>query len=110
MHTQVASRLVVTSSAKQYTQAVSMDGGNAIYVDVTAFTVTGGTVRITVQEGNDLDNWTTLTGTGSTLDLTAAGYGTLTRTAIAAQYVRLQIEQVTSGTGVLAAGINVSNL
>ena len=111
MYFQVASKLVVTNSGgKQYSQAVDMAGGNAIYVEATAFNITSGSLRLTVQEGNDLENWSDVTVANSTLTFTAANYGTLKVTSIAAQYVRLVYEQATSGTGIVGAGVNVANL
>ncbi len=104
MYFQVASKLVV-ASGDRFSQAVSMAGGNAVLVDLTLYN--GGTCKVYVQEGNDLQNWLDVDTTPATLAI--AEYETLKKGTIAAQYVRLRYEP-TTGTCVLAAGINVANL
>lgn len=102
MYYEVASKMVVVSGTA-YTQAVSMEGANAVMVEMTNFGGAAGTA--TIQEGNDLENWST-TGTGA---IPASGYGTVKGTAIASRYVRLMI--VAGATPViLGAGINTKSL
>ncbi len=111
MYFQVASKLAVTNAALQYSQAVGMAGGNAVYVETVAFKLPSpGTLRVLVQQGNDLENWESIDVAGSTLNLTAIGYGTLKVTGIASQYVRLSYECFGTGSAIAGAGINVANL
>lgn len=107
MYYNVASRLAVSTSAVQYSQAVSMAGANAILVDATAFSVSGTNVSISAEEGNDLENWSTLSGT---LALTAASYGTLKVGSVSGQYVRLKYQQTGGTVSAVSAGINTSQL
>jgi hypothetical protein len=103
MYYQVATKLAV-SSADQFSQAVGMEGANAAYVEFTVFAAgTGGTVGL--QEGNDLENWADRADVASA---GAAGYGTLRVGTISARYVRLRYRAPTSGTFIIAAGINTS--
>lgn len=107
MYYNVASRLAVSTSAVQYSQAVSMAGANAILVDATAFSVSGTNVSISAEVGNDLENWSTLSGT---LALTGPSYGTLKVGSVAGQYVRLKYEQTGGSVSVVSAGINTAQL
>ncbi|HSR71539.1 MAG TPA: hypothetical protein VLL72_04080 [Kiloniellales bacterium] len=104
MYTQVSSKLAVAASGTEYSQAVSMAGGNAIAVEATIFS---GTMTVKYQESNDLQNWTAAADLSPAISGSAgAYYGDAT--GIAAQYVRLQYDA--SAAGVVAAGINVAKL
>jgi hypothetical protein len=111
MYTQVASKLVLEAedAAVQYSQAVSMNGGNAIFVEVTVFNQ-GSTdvVEVMPEVGNDLQNWQDT----SSVPITGVDYKTKQLTGIAAQYVRLKYlrGESPSQKAVVAAGINVANL
>jgi hypothetical protein len=103
----VASKLVVTVETTQYSQAVSMAGGNAVFVEMTQFAESAG-CDVTVEQGNDLENWEPIAG-GPHLQLSGADYKSKHLTQIAAQYVRLMYRS-SSGTSILAGGVNVANL
>ena len=120
MYSQVEQKLYVTEAAAAYSQAVSMAGANGVLVEATCFnyTISGGdSLRISVEESNDLQNWEDISGTAAErIDFTGIGYDTAQVGSIAAQYVRLKIEfwaaetPVTSGEAVVAAGIHTGNL
>jgi hypothetical protein len=123
MYSQVEQKLLVNYDTPAYSQAVSMAGANGVMIEATCFnyTVTGGTnpkLRITVEHGNDLQNWENLSGTTASklIDFTAMGYGTAQIDSIASQYVRLKLEYetdsaaISAGKAVIAAGINTGNL
>lgn len=109
MYTEVATKQVVVSGSgnDQFSQAVSMAGANAVFVEITCFAKGGGNVDVQLQVGNDLQNWE---NQGTAIACTSAGYFSGQVTAIAAQYVRLRYTQSTSGTGIVAAGINTASL
>ena len=72
MYYQVASKLVVTSASPSYTQAVSLAGANAIYSTVQTIATNsgaGGTAQL--QVGNDLENWSDVSG--GTAGITSIG-------------------------------------
>ena len=84
-----------------------MAGANAVYVNITVFNVSSiSGATVVLQQSNDMENWDDV---GSSTSITAAGYLKFSVTAIAAQYVRLKFV-ATSGTAILAAGINTANL
>jgi hypothetical protein len=107
MYTQVAQNQVVTSASSQFSQAVSMSGGNAVQIEAVLFVKGGGNFSIQLQGSNDLENWDDV---GSAIAMTAVGFATDSCPDIAFQYVRLAYSQATSGTGIVAAGVNVANL
>ena len=110
MYTQLASKLAVDNGSEEYSQAVSMAGGNAVEVEATAF-ANGGTLEMWIQVANDLQNWEDINPSTADLSFTggAVGYDHARLESIAAQYVRIRYKQ-TTGTGIVAAGINVANL
>lgn len=121
MYTQVASKLVATQAADEFSQAAGMAGGNAVFAEVTAFTVSlsGGTspkLVVVLEGSNDLQNWSLLSDMGSAgefVEMAAPGYGRLQVESIAAAYVRLKFTysgSPSAATSVAAAGINVANL
>lgn len=107
MYFEVASKLYIGTNATAYSQAISMEGANSVQVNFTAFS---GTAVITVEEGNDLENWSatygTITGTNT---FSAATYNTFKCTPIAARYVRLKYA-AGSTAPVIGVGINTSSL
>lgn len=108
MYTQVASRLSIQSgSDPSYSQAVSMAGGNAVYVDITTFSISASTLTVEVEVSNDLENWVK---TGASVDFTSAGYDTVAATAISSAYVRLSYSFESTSKAIVAAGVNVANL
>jgi hypothetical protein len=113
MRTEVAKRLYVGESDVLYSQAVSMQGGNACLADVTVMELDGTTptLNVQIQISNDLQNWESPAGEGS-LDITDVGYDEVQLDGIAAAYVRLRY-MFTGGTtpaAVIAAGIHGANL
>lgn len=109
MYTQVASKQVVVFGTVEFSQAVSMEGGNAVQFEVTCFAKGTGDLSVQLQGSNDLQNWDDF---GTAVACDAVGYfsNAAAIDAIAYQYVRLEYTQATAGTGIVAAGINVANL
>lgn len=111
MYTQVASKLDVVTDAK-YSQAVSMEGANAVQMEATVFNIKGTSAELTIslQGSNDLQNWDTLGAFDSTF--ADIGYATKKLTGIANAYVRLKYEMTTgtSPQAIVGAGINTANL
>jgi hypothetical protein len=106
MYFEVANRLYIGASGTAYSQAVSMDGANAVQVDFTAFSGAG---TVTVEEGNDLENWSAPSGTPTgTNDYSSAIFRSFKYTSIASRYVRLKY--VATSASVLGAGINTASL
>ena len=74
MYYEVANRVVVAgANTIVYSQAVNMGGANAVMISATVFNITGGTVEVTSEQSNDLENWGTLSGQ---VDFTAGTYNT----------------------------------
>jgi hypothetical protein len=110
MYFNAASKLVVASGTDAFTQAVNMEGANAAMVEATLFVKGSGNVTVTVQGSNDLENWDTTGISGGTITFTAVGYDDATATGIAYRFIRLKISQATSGSGIIALGINTAQL
>ncbi len=107
MYTRLAQNVYVTNS-EQFSQAVSMEGANSVAFNVTVMEITSGTLTVSVQASNDLENWNTLASTDKTF--TAAGYGKKRITGIAETYVRLVYSMGVSGSAIVSAGINTAEL
>jgi hypothetical protein len=107
MYYNVASRLAVSDASINFSQAVNMAGANAVLIDATVYGISGGTLTLTAQESNDLENWGTLSGQ---VAFTAGTYNTLKITDVAGQYVRLKYVQNGAFNTVLSAGINTAQL
>lgn len=107
MYFEVASKLYIGTNATAYSQAISMEGANSVQINYTAFSGVG---TITLEEGNDLENWSTSFGTlTGTNTFGSAAYNTLKYTPIASRYVRLKY--VAGGTApVLGVGVNTASL
>lgn len=110
MYSELASRLAVVSGTDGFSQAVSMDGANAVQIECTLFAKGAGNVTATLQGSNDLENWDSSGITNGVVTLAGVGYATAQGTAIAYRFVRLKYTQVTSGTAILSAGINTAPL
>lgn len=112
MYYTLANKLVVASSGTVFSQAISMDGANAVQVEFTGLNVSAtGTVTLTAQEGNDLENWSNLTTpSGTTVSTNATPYNTFKVASIASRYVRVQFVCNGFGPAVIAAGINTASL
>jgi hypothetical protein len=111
---EVATRLAVStsgSSEKFYSQAMDMTGANAVYVCTATFAISGGSLNVTLQEGNDLDNWFDISVAGGTIAINQQGIGAMKVGSIAARYVRLKYTMFTaSNRAVLSANVNTAQL
>ena len=107
MYSELASKCAVTFGTKEFTQAVDMAGANGAQCEVTCFVKGGGNVSLQLQGTNDLQNWTDV---GTAISVTAVGFFTGSITGVGYQYVRIELDQATSGTAILACGINTANL
>jgi hypothetical protein len=103
MYYEVANKLYIASGGTAYLQAVSMEGANAALAEFTNF-VSGGTVTVFIEPGNDLENWSSAAGSGSVV---GAIYGTAKATAVASRFVRLRIEAA-AAAAILGAGVYTS--
>ena len=113
---QILATKMALATTSEVTQAVSMQGANAVTVDITVF---AGTVSaLALQGSNDLENWTNLNTsmiTSGTIGAGVACYlpGSSTsfagaQLAVSTQYVRLKI--TSSAATVVACGINTALL
>jgi hypothetical protein len=112
MYQQVASKLYVQVGHDQFSQAVSMDGANAVMFEVTAISSSGASPLLTVQlqESNDLQNWEDVSG-AQVANLSAPGYDSDSTAAdVAAAYVRLKYTISEGDDFTVASGINTANL
>ena len=107
MYTQLARNVHVTNKA-QVSQAVSMEGANAIVFTATVMEYTAGTLTIQLQVSNDLENWIDMLGASRTY--TAVGYGKNKVTDISDAYVRLKYSFATDENAIVSAGINTADL
>ena len=106
MHVELCKRLALAGDAKQYTQPVSMEGYNRVQVEAVAFV---GSVGITVQQSNDLENWTSL-GSADTASASSDPYTLGTAQTPTCAYVRLELEENagTPSAAIIAVGVNLS--
>lgn len=110
MYTQLAENAVVTSaSVPLVSQAVSMNGANAVQPNVVISNISGSiTLTLGLQGSNDLENWTTIGSDQTGLGL---GYPAVSAsTSIAWQYVRLTYKLSGAGTIILSAGLSTAAL
>ncbi len=112
MYSEVADKLVVTEGTLAYSQAVSMQGANQLLFNVVVVAISGTAVLIvTLEEGNDLENWSQVTSTG---ELDIVGYSTeQTASGISSAYVRLRYEASQGGGSdkiIVEAGIDTADL
>lgn len=114
MYYEVATRLAVSTSGASdtfFSDALEMGSANAAYVTACVFQISGGSVNVTLQEGNDEDNWSDITTAGGTIGFSATGYGTMKVSSIAARYVRVKYTMFTAGkNATLSAGVNTAQL
>lgn len=92
--TQLANNVIITTTAA-YSPIVSMDGANAINVQLTVLSGGGGSsnLTITVQGSNDMENWLSTGLTGFTITINGAQVGTVASgqvTTFGYAYARLQ--------------------
>ena len=113
MYTMVADKFVVTNAnTPQYTSAVEMGNDNAVYYELTIFTLGGATdLTITLEESNDLENWSNPNDTPTAYN--SIGYKQKkvpSSAGIASRYVRLKAAVTGTGTVIFAGGINTASL
>lgn len=111
MYHELASKLFISASGSEVTQAVNMEGYNAVCIEVTLFTAS--VLTITLWCSNDGANRSQVTGsatvpssgTGPTYSLIPHS----TYTQVAARWVRVKV--ATNATAaVVALGINCANI
>ena len=107
MYTQVANALAVSEAAVDFSQAVSMDGANAVVFSGTLLQDDGTTLTLQLQSSNDLENWEDVAS--ASRDFTTPGYQRRKSSGIAEAYVRLSYT-ATGGTFVFSAGINTADM
>lgn len=112
MYQILATKMAVGTSGDFVTQPVSMDGANAVVVDITAFT--GAISAVKLQGSNDLENWTVIGSNLNSATLTGPiasylpGSATVFSSPASAgmQYVRLLL--TASQAAIVGCGINTS--
>jgi hypothetical protein len=113
MNYQIIRGLALDSAAQdglpsEVSQVVTMEGNNAIQIQVLMYALTATNVSVTLQTSNDLANWT---NQPSPQTVTAVGRKLLTSdTAVAASYARVLFELTGTGKAILDADLNVSPL
>ena len=111
-YTKLAENLTVTYASPNlpfYTQAVSMNGANAVQVNLVIYNRTAAeTLACAVQGSNDLENWAPVTTSGGTS--LALGFASPSASAIAWQYVRLAFTAGGSATFFLSVGLSTAQL
>lgn len=108
---QLADNIVVTTTAV-YSQAVNMNGANAVQPTVVVTSAGGTTLSLALEGSNDLSNWSSIT-VGANWTAIGAGYASpqpATVTGIAFQYVRLKFTAAASGPLVCSAYLTTAQL
>jgi hypothetical protein len=93
-----------------YSQAVNMNGANAIQVTLVVTADGGTTVSLVPQGSNDLSNWTNITVGGAWAGLGAGAKFPAAATGIAYQYVRISFKTAAAGPLVCSAYLCTSFL
>lgn len=87
-------------------QVVTMEGNNAIQIQVLVYVLTATTLNVQLQSSNDLVNWT---DEGSVQTVGAVGRKRLTaETGVGASNVRAQFSMEGAGKVIFNADLNVS--
>lgn len=109
---QLVDNIAVTTAAV-YSQAVNMNGANAVQPTVVVINAGGTTLNLALEGSNDLSNWSSITVGASWSGLTV-GYGApatpAAQTGIAFQYVRLKFTAAASGPLVCSAYLTTAQL
>ena len=105
----VADMMAVPASTALISQAVSMQGANAVIVSFLVTTMGGSSALTPSLEGsNDLTNWSSI---ATYSNLLAAGYSVSSSSSgIAFQYVRLKLSNAAGGTVILTADVSTASL
>jgi hypothetical protein len=88
-----------------YSQAVSMNGANAVQVDGVLVVTGASGLKVDIEGSNDLENWPA--SLASTTKATVGAF-TVSATGIAWQYVRLRYLPQSSAANIFTAGISTS--
>lgn len=109
MLTTIETQVLVGAGTSTFSQAISMEGANALSVAVAILSVSPMTqIDIYVQESNDLENWedeATFVLSGS-----STGYSEGTSTGLSMAYVRLRCEIDTDTESVISINANTAKL
>ena len=110
MYQQLASRLAVDTN-NHYSQPVSMQRANNVFVETMVYEVTGsGNLTISVEQSNDLENWDQLSDEISETTVTPGFYISANAgEKTGAAYVRLKYTMSAGSSCILAAGLNTSS-
>lgn len=105
MHHTLFRQLALDAGASEVSQAVSMEGANAVEVQYTAWN--GGAITIEIQGSNDLENWHVL-ATPVGAQTTSTGNGSAT--GITCAYIRIRITEAGGVSGIIVcAGVTLSS-
>ncbi|MBK9387361.1 MAG: hypothetical protein IPN34_21310 [Planctomycetes bacterium] len=114
MYIHFCNRLVLAANATYYSRAVELGAANAARVDIWLYDSTlGGTgLTVTLQVGNDLQNWQDQFSSAS---ITANGFTSFKDSdaetdKLSSRYVRLKFATGASGTATIAAAAQFSHL
>jgi hypothetical protein len=92
----------------EVSQVVTLEGNNAVQIQILLYALTATTLNVQLQSSNDLANWTNV---GSVQTPGAIGRFLLTAdTEVAASYVRATFAMEGAGKAILDADINLSPL
>ncbi|MBK9387306.1 MAG: hypothetical protein IPN34_21025 [Planctomycetes bacterium] len=113
MYVIVADKLSCTSNTGDYSQAVSMEGANAVLLTLLVHTKSASTtVDASLEGSNDLQNWSNSGLTGSTsLTATTIGFAApLKVTGIAYRYIRVKFTVSPSTVAIVSSDVNTASL
>lgn len=91
MKTDVWTKLGLASAATEYSQAVMMDGDNAISLTITVFAGTLAASGVSVWESNDLENWQQRGGVAFANQGVGSAMAISGYSAIASAYIRFKV-------------------
>lgn len=105
----VADTLAIPASNTCFTQAMSMQGANAVQVSFILITLGGSSgLTPTLEGSNDMTNWSLVTSYSA---ISTAGFQVPSAsTQIAWQYVRLKLAAGSGGTIIVTADISTADL
>jgi len=118
MYQQVATKLFLdgtsTANPTEHSQAAMVEEGSTAVVEAELFNRTGtGAILIDLQVSDDLENWTTVTSSGSSdqISFGSTAVQKARKTVVAtinSKYARLQYTTPASNTGLVAASIRTA--
>ncbi len=105
MRTNVASDVVVFNGRDEFSQAISMEGSNAVGVSVAiSFLAPSAQLDVYLQESNDLENWEDVATFA--MRVTTIGYAADQEAELSMGYIRLRYAVSTGESVVLTAQVN----